>query len=137
MLADVTRMGEWSPECLQCRWLDGAAGPGVGARFEGRNRLPFAGTWTSTSTIVSSVPGRELSWVVGRNSDDPNTRWEYLLAPAGTGTDVTERYEMLREPWVVRLYYRIARRQRHLERTMAETLRRLKEAAERAAAEAS
>src|SRR5678815_3766100 len=24
LLSDVTRTGEWSPECVRCRWLDGA-----------------------------------------------------------------------------------------------------------------
>ncbi|MGO9154394.1 SRPBCC family protein [Mycobacterium sp.] len=23
LLADITRMGEWSPECCRCVWLDG------------------------------------------------------------------------------------------------------------------
>ena len=36
-VTDVTRMGEWSPECVGCRWIDGAGGPAVGARFEGDN----------------------------------------------------------------------------------------------------
>jgi hypothetical protein len=135
MLADVTRMSEWSPECVRCQWLGDAAGPAVGARFQGWNRLPLVGTWTSTSTIVTSVPGRELSWVVGKDPADPNTRWQYILSPEGSGTAVVERYEMLREPRIVLAYYRLARRDRRLERTMAETLRRLKDAAERAAPE--
>jgi hypothetical protein len=44
LVTDVTRMGEWSPECVRCVWLDGATGPAVGARFRGSNRrasLPF------------------------------------------------------------------------------------------------
>ena len=24
LISDVTRMGEWSPECYRCEWLDGA-----------------------------------------------------------------------------------------------------------------
>lgn len=131
MLADVTRMGEWSPECVRCRWLDDAEGAAVGARFRGWNRLPFVGTWTSTSTIVTCVPGRELAWAVGNDPADPNTRWRYVLTPAGNGTRVVERYEMLREPMIVRAYYRLARRSRRLDRSMAETLQRLKETAER------
>ena len=130
MVADVTRMGTWSPECIRCEWLDGATGPAVGARFQGWNRLPFVGTWRSTSTIVTCVPGRALEWVVGRDPADPNTRWEYHFSPAGSGTEVTERYEMLREPWIVLVYYRLAGRSRRLQRSMDQTLQRLKARAE-------
>ena len=37
LVADVTRMSEFSPEVVSCRWLDGATGPAVGARFEAVN----------------------------------------------------------------------------------------------------
>ena len=130
MLADVTRMAEWSPECIRCQWLDGATGAAVGVRFRGWNRLPFVGTWTSTNTIVRCVPGAELAWVVGKDPLDPNTCWEYVLTPAGSGTEVVERYEMRREPWIVRIYYRLVGRGRRLQEAMEETLRCLKDAAE-------
>lgn len=130
MLADVERMPEWSPECLRCQWLDGATSPAVGVRFRGWNRLAFVGTWTSMNTIVRCVPGAEFAWVVGKNSADPNTCWEYLLTPSASGTDVVERYEMRREPWVVRVYYRLVGRSERLQRAMDETLHRLKAAAE-------
>ena len=39
LVSDVSRMGEWSPECYQCEWLDGATTAEVGARFRGHNRL--------------------------------------------------------------------------------------------------
>lgn len=130
MLADVTRMPEWSPECRRCEWLDGAPGASVGARFRGWNRLPFVGTWTSVNTIVRCVPGAELAWVVGNNPEDPNTCWEYVLTPSGSGTEVVERYEMRREPWIVLVYYRLVGRSGRLQRGMDDTLRRLKQAAE-------
>lgn len=38
MVSDITRMGEWSPECVSCRWAKGATGPAVGARFKATNR---------------------------------------------------------------------------------------------------
>jgi uncharacterized protein YndB with AHSA1/START domain len=28
-VADVTRMGEWSPECVACRWVGDGTGPAV------------------------------------------------------------------------------------------------------------
>ncbi len=33
VVADVTRTPDLSPEVSACRWLDGATGPAVGARF--------------------------------------------------------------------------------------------------------
>ena len=38
MVADLPRMGEWSPECQSVEWEGGAAGPAEGARFVGHNR---------------------------------------------------------------------------------------------------
>jgi uncharacterized protein YndB with AHSA1/START domain len=130
MLADVTRMPEWSPEVIRCEWLDGATAARVGARFGGWNRLPFVGTWRSISTIVTCLPDRELAWVVGKDAADPNTRWEYVLSPTATGTAVLERYEMLREPWIVRAYYRLTGRRRRLQKAIEQTLVRLKATAE-------
>ena len=31
VVSDVKRMGEWSPETIKCDWIEGAAGPLVGA----------------------------------------------------------------------------------------------------------
>ena len=39
LVSDITRMGEWSAECYQCEWLDGATTAVPGARFRGHNRL--------------------------------------------------------------------------------------------------
>ena len=37
LVSDVTRTPEFSPEVTAVRWLDGATGPAVGARFEAVN----------------------------------------------------------------------------------------------------
>jgi hypothetical protein len=47
LVADVTWMGEWSPECIGCEWVDGATGPAVGARFRGRHRSGLA-RWSTS-----------------------------------------------------------------------------------------
>ncbi|MBW3609051.1 MAG: hypothetical protein KY463_11975, partial [Actinobacteria bacterium] len=36
LVADVTRTRDFSPEVVSARWLDGATGPAVGARFDDR-----------------------------------------------------------------------------------------------------
>ena len=35
LVADITRMGEWSPECWKAEWEGDATGPAVGAHFHG------------------------------------------------------------------------------------------------------
>lgn len=91
-IADVTRMGEWSPECMSGRWVGGATGPAVGAKFEGDNRVAIAGIpvkkWTTTSEVTACVPGELFEFVA-----EEYTTWRYEFEPAGTGTKVTESYE--------------------------------------------
>ena len=129
VVSDVTRMGEWSPETTKCEWLDGAAGPAVGARFKGSNKHGPA-RWTTKPKVVVAEPGREFAFEV-----DTDVRWSYRFDPEGTGTRVTESFEMLRD---MRWYYAFAERwvmgikDRHadLERGMAETVQRIKQVVE-------
>jgi hypothetical protein len=133
LVADVTRVGEWSPHTVAARWVDPTAadGPAVGRRFRGTNRLPVVRRWTSTATVTESEPGRRFAFVVGDDPDDPNTLWSYEFEPLGDGaTRVTERWRMLREPAVVLLYYRLINQPVRIARGVEETLRRLKAAAE-------
>lgn len=53
MVADVTRMGEWSPICKAC-WWDEGEGPRVGAWFTGENELPER-TWETRSEVADRV----------------------------------------------------------------------------------
>src|SRR5262245_31328968 len=81
LITDVARVGEWSPECVGGRWLDGAS-PRPGARFEGNNR--FAGGFTSTVTcVVTQAQQPEVfEWVVldpSESPDSPGSIWRYEL----------------------------------------------------------
>ena len=87
MVADVTRMGEWSPVCKAC-WWDEGHGPRLGARFTGRNELPER-TWETRSEVVVADPGREFAFVVLSTG----TRWGYTFTPVEGGTQVTESWE--------------------------------------------
>lgn len=89
MVADVTRMGEWSPVCTACWWDDGA-GPAVGAWFTGRNELPER-VWKTRSTVVAADRGREFAFAVGGSL----VRWGYTFAPEGAGTLLTESWDFL------------------------------------------
>lgn len=134
LVSDVTRMGEWSPECVRAEWLNGAVAPVAGARFRGRNRRGFF-RWSTKPRVVAVEPGREFSFV----SPDPwgrdATRWTYRLQPAGTGTHVTETFAMLRDvPRAARFAQRwfmgVRDRKADLEHNMGKTLAALKAAAE-------
>jgi hypothetical protein len=90
MVADVTRMGEWSPVCKAC-WWDEGDGPNVGAKFTGRNERPER-TWETRSEVVKADRGREFAWVVA----EPPTRarWGYSFVAVAGGTEVTEIWEL-------------------------------------------
>lgn len=87
LVSEVTRTGEWSPTCRACEWED-ASQQGVGARFIGHNETA-ARNWSTTSTVVAAVPGREFAWEVGQGY----VRWGYLLSPREGGTHVTHTWE--------------------------------------------
>ena len=89
MVADVTRMGEWSPICTACWWDDGDS-PRVGAWFTGRNELPER-TWETRSQVVVADRGREFAFEVNGGW----VRWGYTFTPVESGTQVTESWEFL------------------------------------------
>ena len=89
LVADITRMGEYSPICVACWWNEGD-GPSVGAHFTGRNVLPER-TWETTSEVVAAEPGREFAWEVGPGI----ARWGYTFAEVDGGTEVVESWEFL------------------------------------------
>jgi uncharacterized protein YndB with AHSA1/START domain len=136
LLSDVTRMGEWSPETHSCHWLDEAAGPVAGARFTGSN-AHRGRRWRTTCTVVTADRGREFAFDVAGGPFLPVARWRYEFVPRDGGCEVIETSIDRRGP-LLRLYGRmalgIADRAEHNRRTMAETLARLKSAAEAPAA---
>jgi hypothetical protein len=38
LVADITRMGEWSPECVRCAWTKGASGPRSRCAVQGQEQ---------------------------------------------------------------------------------------------------
>ena len=133
LVADVTRMGEWSPETVRAEWVEGATAPVVGARFRGHNKRRAG--WKTTCAVTAAEPGRQFAFEVGKGE----TAWRYSFAPSGTGTDVTESFEILKEPNVVmRRLNKLGTgvswedRPAQMVDSMRETLERLKAVAERA-----
>src|SRR5580700_2069302 len=132
LVADLTRMGEWSPETTAVTWLGGADEPRPGARFRGANRNGLR-RWSTICTVVAADPGRELAWessLFGR----PVAQWRYAFEPDGSGgTKVTETTEDQRGA-VFRALGGVASgvsdRKTHNAESMRVTLERLKSAAE-------
>jgi len=91
LLADVTRMGEWSPECRRAEWADGSTGPAVGARFVGHNQ---AGTfeWSVPCEIDECEPGRVFAFHAGTGSPN-STKWRFELMADGSRTRLTESFD--------------------------------------------
>ena len=134
LVADVTRMGEWSPECVGCDWIDGASGPVPGARFRGRNRHRLARWSTKPRVVTANRPG-EFSFVAGDAIGRDLTLWTYRIAAMDSGIEVTESFELLRDiPWYIRCWRRafmgVTDRKADLEANMRRTLLNLKVAAE-------
>ena len=135
VVADVTRTGEWSPECVRARWLDGATHAAPGARYRGHSRNGWR-RWSTTATVRLARPGEELAWDVsylGR----PVASWRYELVALGDGRtqlrewahDRRERWLQVVSPWVTGSRDRAARNAD----TVATSLQRIKAIAEAAA----
>jgi hypothetical protein len=132
LVSDVTRVGEFSPETFEAEWLDGAAGPAVGARFRGHvNRNSSGLKYWTVCRVVACEPGREFAFAVEAGGRTVNT-WRYELAPSGGGTDVTESFQLARHP-LTALYWRLAGRWRGRTNRegMRTTLERIKAVVER------
>ncbi len=89
LVADITRMGEWSPVCVAGWWDEGHAAQ-VGDWFTGRNELPDR-TWETRSQVVAADRGVEFAFAVGGS----NVRWGYAFEPVEGGTLVTESWHLL------------------------------------------
>ena len=130
LVSDITRTGEWSPECRSCEWVDE---PGqVGSRFKGHNRSGLA-RWTTTAKVITAERPTTFRFAT-LFKDADSTRWTYDIAANGTGTTLTESFESVDAPLFIKLAERffIRNRQEQLEEGIDETLAKIKAIAERA-----
>jgi uncharacterized protein YndB with AHSA1/START domain len=129
LVADVTRMGDWSPECHRCEW-QGRPGE-VGSRFKGSNKRGLLLRWSTTAEVSTAERGREFAFHT-LAGDKVSTRWIYRFEPDGDGTRVTETFESVFTPPLIAFAERtlLRNRQQQLEAGMAKTLARLKAVAE-------
>ncbi|MEU6083434.1 cytochrome P450 [Streptomyces sp. NPDC047108] len=134
-VADVTRMGEWSPECTGARWIGQPAEPATGARFVGVNRRGRI-RWNTRCTITDARPGQAFAWHVERGV--PLARWSFTFTPTEQGTLVEQTWHDLRVGPLGMLtgrlseaFLRTGPRADHNEASMRATLTALKEHLER------
>lgn len=131
IVSDPEGLGRLSPECTGGRWLDGATGPAVGARFKGSNKRGFI-RWSTTNTVVAADPGREFAF----ETKDSAMRWSYRFEPDGDGTLVTESRAPAGEyPWLAKAFTTVllggvGDHTTELRNGMRATLERLKATAE-------
>jgi hypothetical protein len=138
LVADVTRTPEFSPEILSCKWLDGATGPAVGARFAARNKIHKRPGWTNKPVVTVVDPGKMFAF----ERTEPfggTVRWSYEFEPDQAGTKVTESYQVTKKispvGWfIIGTLFGQKDRTGDLHAGMLETLDRLRAVAERQAA---
>lgn len=125
VVRDVTRVGEWSHECIGATWLGRANVAAPGARFRGRNRAGMF-RWGRVCEIASADP-YELVWItVPTHLYPDSSEWRISLAKADVGTSITQQFRVLRAPKVLAVLYALVI-PAHRDRTtaLAEDLTRL------------
>ena len=134
LVSDITRMGEWSPECVECSWAKGATGPEVGARFKARNKGARGPAWRNTPTVTAARAGHEFAFN-RKGQGIGSYTWRYVMEPTTTGTRLTESFdaEKVLGPvmtFITEKWTGSSDRDADLRRGMTTTLARLKAAAE-------
>jgi len=98
LVADVTRIGEFSPECHSAQWQRGSSTATAGARFRGRNSSTWI-RWSRECEVVTAEPGREFSFrTIPTWLKRDSTVWTYRFHAIAAGTEVTESYDIVKLP---------------------------------------
>ncbi|MGV9826931.1 SRPBCC family protein [Gordonia sp. NPDC003429] len=134
VLSDLARMGEWSPQCKKMFVLGGPVK--LGTRTVNINRRG-ALVWPTTSKVVRFAPNQEIGFRVAEN----HTVWSYAITPNESGgVRVTERREVagsttkVSSTLVDLVFGGADSFEAELKVGMAETLGKVKKAAESATA---
>ncbi len=103
LVSDITRTGEWSPECVQAVWTYGEPGV-VGSRFVGSNyeHNPDTGQewrWDMTCEVLEADAARTFAWTVLTEAWDLHTSvWRYEIEDLEDSVLLRHRYRMKRPP---------------------------------------
>ncbi len=98
MVADVTRVGEWSGECRGCAWAGEPDAAVPGARFHGANRRSWL-RWTRLNEITAAEEPDRLIWRTIPSGPYPDSvEWQIDLIPDNGRTRVRESFTVLVMP---------------------------------------
>jgi hemerythrin-like domain-containing protein len=129
VVQDMTRVGEWSHECVGIRWLGGASQPMPGARFRGRNRSGLV-RWGRVCEVVDVSRG-ELAWRTVPTALYPDSvEWRIRVHAGAGGTHIEQTFHVIRIPAILdRAYATILPGHRDRSEALAADLRRLAQVA--------
>lgn len=129
LVSDLSRMPQWSPQCRAMKTL-GPMRPGT--RTINLNRRGFL-FWPTTCTILEVIPEQKVAFRVNTNG----SVWSYELQPTDTGTRVVETrhaengVKPVSTMTVNAFMGGVPNFEQELVEGMTESLRRIKDAAER------
>ncbi|MXP23877.1 SRPBCC family protein [Gordonia sp. HNM0687] len=136
VISDLERMGEWSPQCKKMIIRGGEVALGT-KTININRRGPLV--WPTTSKVVRFAPNKEIAFRVAEN----RTVWSYTIEPSDTGVKVIEKREVgdgttkVSSFFVDKLLGGASSFEEELKLGMAETLGKIKRAAEASAARAA
>lgn len=131
LVADVTRMGEWSPENTSCTYKEGFDSPVVGAEWLGDN-VHGEFEWQTEGRVTEAERGEVFAFDA-KVGDFVFAKWRYEFEAIDGGTRVTERALDLRPEKVKSMSLQmsgVADRDERNRETMEATLTALAAAAE-------
>ncbi len=131
VVADVTRVGEWSHECKVGEWLDGATAAAPGVRYRGSNQVGRV-RWSRTNEIVGVDEGSQLVWrTVPRRRCIPTApSGRITIEPRDGGSRIMQTFEVLKLGAIMdRLIYLVTPAHRNRLPALEEDLQRLGEVA--------
>lgn len=86
IIADLQRMGEWSPQCKKMKVIGGTVREGAKTLNINRKGLLV---WPTTAKVVRFEPNKSVAFRIAEN----RTIWSYNIEATETGTKLTERRE--------------------------------------------
>jgi len=98
LVADLPRMGEFSPENVGGSWLNGATGPALGAVFTGANKNGVR-RWSTKATVIDCAPGRSFEISISKGPL-AIANWRYEFEETEGGCRVTESWADHRTAWM-------------------------------------
>ncbi|PZT74849.1 MULTISPECIES: SRPBCC family protein [unclassified Streptomyces] len=102
-VSDLSRSGEWSPECRGGSWIQGEPGA-VGAVFRGENVRSeevvswapvVRGAWTTYAEVVDAQPGRTFLWAMRDSAGrKQQSVWGFDIEADGEGSVLVHHFRM-------------------------------------------